>query len=127
LKQQLLAPVAKGLDHLWAEALNGVDVGFCMSRYPVEVAELAIGHAHVGGVHVSVYDPRNLSIGFALAAHGIGSGGQFSGGGMVKQLNALFLRKVFAGKSTLQKFDVVHEGLTKDHPFGLRLRSADLP
>ena len=62
LQQQLFTAITDGLFYLDTVGLLVGDIGFRMTGHPIEVAELTVGDADVGGVQVSVDDPGDLVV-----------------------------------------------------------------
>ncbi len=62
LQKELFATIAEGLLYLPFVGLDAGDIALGMPGHTEEVAELAVGNAHVGGVHIAVYDPGHFAI-----------------------------------------------------------------
>ena len=81
LQEQLIAAPLQGFPDLFPVGIHGGDISFCVSGDPVEITELAVGDAHIGGVDVPVDLPTHFSMGhllfpeFICYVHEIGQGG----------------------------------------------------
>jgi hypothetical protein len=64
-----------------------------MTGNAIEIAEFAIGYAHVGGVHVTVYDPGHLAIVPLGLPELVGNKHQVGERGMFKQELTFSCRK----------------------------------
>lgn len=90
LQQKLIAAEAEQLVNFFFVFLNGGCVGLLVPRPAVEVAELAIGDADVGGVGVAVYDPGHYVSGYMLLPQLVGGVHQLGGGAIFEEEEALF-------------------------------------
>jgi hypothetical protein len=90
LKEELFTAIAEGLFYLLSVGGEVRYIGFRMTGDAVEVAKLAIGHAHIGGVHVPVDDPGNLAMWYLDFAQLVGYIHQLGKRGILKEKDTFF-------------------------------------
>lgn len=101
LQQQLIAAIADGFLYLDFISLYIGDIGLCMPGLAVKVAELTVGHTHVGRVYIAVYLPGDDIIGFVQHPQLVTDGHQFGGWSMFEEKNGFFNGQKFQVKRFL--------------------------
>ena len=90
LQQQLVSSPLEGLPDFFPVGIHGGDIGLCMAGDAVEVAELAIRDAHVGGIDVAIDLPAYFSVGHLLFSEFIRHMHQVGQWRFLEQKKALF-------------------------------------
>jgi hypothetical protein len=75
---------------------------------PVEVAKLAVGDAHVGGIGIPVDDPGDGIARYVVLPDGVAHVHKLGGGGIFKQKNTFFRCQPFEAQGALEEFGDVH-------------------
>ena len=91
LKQQLVAAISECFFDLAFISFNICDIAVGMARAAKEIAELAIGNADIGCVHIPVYLPGYFTMRYLDLTERISCVHQFGSAGILEKVNTFFL------------------------------------
>jgi hypothetical protein len=108
LEQQLLPAIPKRFFYFGAVGFEIGNVALGVTWNAIKIAEFAIGHTHVGGVHVAIYNPGDTAVGYLTSSKIVGHIHEGGEGSMFVEVHALFYREVLHAERTVVEVAQIH-------------------